>query len=262
MTGFQGGLWTIGLGMALGAILWACYQDSGPHTGAANAQGAPGSGHRHRQARRDRRALAQSLAGHEKARDRLRAAHRDRGRGALAQAQGASDHTWRAYLSTQATATAPAVNARDRIGGGPWYNANGDLIAQNLDLLGYRLLISFSTDHEGNIANLAAPFEPLVKDIVFTRLPAGDCTNPAFRQHCTGTFSHGGTTVVVGQDRDGQLTLTVGSQPTYKLRPYQSRTFVIDELEGFRAEFHLGSDGEVDELILHQPNGTFLARRA
>jgi hypothetical protein len=51
---------------------------------------------------------------------------------ALAQAQGAGDHTWRAYLSTQATAAAPAVNARDRIGGGPWYNANGDLIAQNL----------------------------------------------------------------------------------------------------------------------------------
>lgn len=51
---------------------------------------------------------------------------------ALAKAQGADDHTWRAYLSTQATATAPAVNARDRIGGGPWYNANGDLIAQNL----------------------------------------------------------------------------------------------------------------------------------
>jgi hypothetical protein len=50
----------------------------------------------------------------------------------LAQAQGSGDHTWRAYLSTEATATAPAVNARDRIGGGPWYNANGELIAQNL----------------------------------------------------------------------------------------------------------------------------------
>jgi hypothetical protein len=51
---------------------------------------------------------------------------------ALAQAQGAGDHTWRAYLSMEATDTTPAVNARDRIGGGPWYNANGDLIAQNL----------------------------------------------------------------------------------------------------------------------------------
>ncbi len=128
--------------------------------------------------------------------------------------------------------------------------------------------ISFSADREGNIASLAIPFEPLVKDIVFTRLagtrPAGgDCTNPAFRQHCTGRFiSQGATTVVVGPDNDGQLTLTVGNQPTYKLRPYQSRTFVIDELEGFRVEFHLGPNGEADELLFHQPNGTFVSRRA
>jgi hypothetical protein len=125
-----------------------------------------------------------------------------------------------------------------------------------------RFAISFSTDREGNIASLAAPFEPLVKEIVFTRIAAGDCANPAFRQHCTGTFiSQGVTTVVIGQDGDGQLTVTFGSQPTYKLRPYQSRTFVIDELEGCRVEFHLGPHGEADELIFHQPHGTFVARR-
>jgi hypothetical protein len=50
----------------------------------------------------------------------------------LAQAQGAGDHTWRAYLSTQATGGGTAVNARDRIGGGPWYNAEGELVAQHL----------------------------------------------------------------------------------------------------------------------------------
>jgi CubicO group peptidase (beta-lactamase class C family) len=129
-------------------------------------------------------------------------------------------------------------------------------------LLPDRLAISFSTDREGNIASLAAPFEPLVKDIVFTRIAAGDCTNPAFRQHCTGTFSHGATTVAVGPDNDGQLALTVGSEPTYKLRPYQGRTFDMGELEGFRVEFHLGPNGEADELIFHLPNGTFVARRA
>src|SRR5271163_3549242 len=73
-----------------------------------------------------------------------------------------------------------------------------------------------------------------------------------YLERCTGTFSQGDTTVVAGQDNDGQLTLTVGSQPTYK------RTFVIDELEGFRVEFHLGPDGEVNELFFHQPNGTFV----
>ena len=129
-------------------------------------------------------------------------------------------------------------------------------------LLPDRLAISFSTDREGNIASLAAPFEPLVKDIVFTRVPAGDCMTPAFRQRCIGTFSRGATTVAVGQDNDGHLTLTVGSEPPHKLRPYQGRTFDMVELEGFRVEFHLGPNGEADELIFHLPNGTFVARRA
>lgn len=54
---------------------------------------------------------------------------------ALATAEGSGDHTWRAYLSTTATPTTPAVNARDRIGTGPWYNAEGSLIAGTLDQL-------------------------------------------------------------------------------------------------------------------------------
>jgi hypothetical protein len=53
----------------------------------------------------------------------------------LAEAEGAGDHTWRAYLSTSAMDGQPAVNARDRIGNGPWYNALGDLIAANIDQL-------------------------------------------------------------------------------------------------------------------------------
>jgi CubicO group peptidase (beta-lactamase class C family) len=129
-------------------------------------------------------------------------------------------------------------------------------------LLPSHLALSFSTDREGNIASVAVPFEPLVKDIVFTRVAGGDCTNPVFRQRCTGTFRAGGTTVVVGQDSDGELRLTIGNKPpTYKLRPYQSRTFVLGELEDYRVEFRLGPDGGVDELIFHQPNGSFVSRR-
>lgn len=54
---------------------------------------------------------------------------------ALAKAEGAGDRTWRAYLSTSATDTEPAVNARDRIGAGPWYNAEGFLVAATVDEL-------------------------------------------------------------------------------------------------------------------------------
>ena len=47
----------------------------------------------------------------------------------LAQAAGVTGKTWRAYLSTQG---AGAVNAKDRIGAGPWYNMSGTLIANNV----------------------------------------------------------------------------------------------------------------------------------
>ena len=48
----------------------------------------------------------------------------------LAASAGAGSRTWRAYLSTQG---AGAVNARDRIGRGPWQNAKGEVIAKSMD---------------------------------------------------------------------------------------------------------------------------------
>lgn len=50
----------------------------------------------------------------------------------LAEAAGHGDITWRAYLSTQGP---NAVNARDRIGDGPWFNANGTRLAADIDAL-------------------------------------------------------------------------------------------------------------------------------
>src|SRR6202142_1891755 len=50
----------------------------------------------------------------------------------LAQAAGAGAKTWRAYLSTQEAEGQPAVNARDRIGKGPWQNSKGVVIAKDV----------------------------------------------------------------------------------------------------------------------------------
>ena len=53
----------------------------------------------------------------------------------LANATGSSGKTWHAYLSAHATTNSPAINARDRIGFGPWYNSNGIEVAANLNVL-------------------------------------------------------------------------------------------------------------------------------
>src|SRR6187551_1546708 len=53
----------------------------------------------------------------------------------LAARHGAGGKTWRAYLSTQAADGKPAVNARERIGNGPWQNFKGTVVAASLDEL-------------------------------------------------------------------------------------------------------------------------------
>jgi hypothetical protein len=101
----------------------------------------------------------------------------------------------------------------------------------------------------------------MVADIVFARAPSGDCMDVSYREACVGRWRHGSTIHVVSLQADGQLTLKPDYQPLYHLRPYQGGIFSIIELEGFRVEFRRDATGSVDELVFHQPNGTFIAQR-
>jgi hypothetical protein len=98
---------------------------------------------------------------------------------ALASAVGAGDRTWRAYLSQAPAGGLPQVNARDRIGNGPWYNANGVRIAWDVaDLHG---------DHQRDSNNIRKP--TAVDERGELILGVGDSSN----QHdiLTGSDSHG-----------------------------------------------------------------------
>jgi CubicO group peptidase (beta-lactamase class C family) len=127
-------------------------------------------------------------------------------------------------------------------------------------LLPDRLAITFLTDREGDIVSLSTPLEPMVKDIVFLRLASGDCTDVAFRARCVGSFKGGPITHAVTLNAEGQLVLKPDHQPAYRLAPQRGRKFRIVELEGFVVEFS-GEGTSVDEIIFHQPNGTFIAKR-
>lgn len=73
----------------------------------------------------------------------------------LAAAAGSTKTSWHAYLSTSAKDGKPAVNARDRIGNGPWYNAKGARIAKDLaDLHGDTL----EAARQGNNLSKATAF--------------------------------------------------------------------------------------------------------
>jgi len=72
----------------------------------------------------------------------------------LAEAAGSTGRTWRAYLSTQAEGKR-GIFARSRIGLGPWYNANGVLIASDLDELHLNpnIVLRTALDQNGNRVN-------------------------------------------------------------------------------------------------------------
>lgn len=90
----------------------------------------------------------------------------------LAQAAGQGSRTWRAYLSTQGQ---NAVNARDRIGAGPWFNARGARIAQNVEELhstANRLAAFTALDERGNQIP-GSGFSPNRHDILTGAQPDG-----------------------------------------------------------------------------------------
>lgn len=72
----------------------------------------------------------------------------------LAEAAGVTGKTWRAYLSTQEEGKR-GISARDRIGDGPWFNANGEVIANNLDELHLNphIVKATAVDENGNLVN-------------------------------------------------------------------------------------------------------------
>jgi hypothetical protein len=133
---------------------------------------------------------------------------------ALAQSAGAGHRTWRAYLSTQAPQLAsPAfVNARDRIGPGPWQNAKGVVIARNVEDLhsaNSNLKKDTALDEKGRPVN-GRTEQPNKHDILTGSRPDGSAFPGApFTDMTCGNWTKGGpdgSAMTGHHDRVGPLT--------------------------------------------------------
>lgn len=124
----------------------------------------------------------------------------------LAQAAGAgAPKVWRAYLSTQAADGKPAINARDRIGKGPWTNAKGEAVAKDVaDLHGPNALTKQSALNEkGEIVNGRGD-QPNRHDILTGSQPDGTAFAAGDDKTCKNwTSSTQGSAVVGHSDRIG-----------------------------------------------------------
>ncbi len=126
---------------------------------------------------------------------------------ALGTAAGAGVRTWRAYLSTTAAAGQPAVNARDRIGSGPWTNSKGVIVANSVDQLhGANMLTKQTALTEKGDGIMGRGDATNLHDILTGSSPDGRAVTSADGKDTTcgnWTKSGDGSAIVGHHDRTG-----------------------------------------------------------
>ena len=123
----------------------------------------------------------------------------------LAASVNAGGKNWRAYLSTTASGATPAVNARDRIGRGPWQNAKGEVVAANLDELhgANKLTKQTALTEKGTV--ISGRGDPVnMHDVLTGSTPEGRVATAAGDTTCSNWSQSGAGSAIVGHhDRTG-----------------------------------------------------------
>ena len=149
---------------------------------------------------------------------------------ALAAAAGAGGRTWRAYLSTTASGSQPAVNARDRIGSGPWANAKGVVVAASVADLhsdANKLSKENSLTEKGAVVNGRGD-TPNKHDILTGTTLDGTASTAAGDSTCGNWTGSGEGSALVGHhDRQGG-----GANPTSWNFAHPSRGCSQENLRG------------------------------
>ncbi|MEZ5400893.1 MAG: hypothetical protein R2729_14580 [Bryobacteraceae bacterium] len=148
---------------------------------------------------------------------------------ALAKAAGASKTRWHAYLSQDAVGGKKAVNARDRIGKGPWYNYKGETVAKNVADLhseNNKLGKQASLTEKGTVVNGRGD-QPNMHDILTGSQADGTAFTDGADHTCKNWTSDGEGTANLGHhDRQGG-----GPAPTSWNASHPSRGCSQDNLK-------------------------------
>ena len=123
----------------------------------------------------------------------------------LARATASRDRNWRAYLSTSPSGGYPAVNARDRIGRGPWQNAKGVVVASNVDQLHgtNNLTKETALTEKGEMVN-GRTEKPNMHDMLTGSMPDGRAITASGDSTCSNWTTSGAGAAMLGHhDRQG-----------------------------------------------------------
>jgi len=130
--------------------------------------------------------------------------------------------------------------------------------AKDLTLEGVKFM--FLTNMKGEVDAVQTPFEPEVKDIVFTRRPDARLLDPVYLRQFTGQYELVERTVTI-ELKGRTLTVNLPGQPQYELVPDRGTEFNLKGMSGYSVRFTVHPKDGVTEAVFNQPNGVFTAKR-
>ncbi|MBT9156479.1 MAG: D-alanyl-D-alanine carboxypeptidase [Firmicutes bacterium] len=122
---------------------------------------------------------------------------------------------------------------------------------------GFKMGVTFQGAQDGSIFSVALPlgFDPLLEDLVFTRVPDNMMSELSFLAPFCGDYEVAGMPLKVVLNKQGSLTVAMPGQPVITLVPYKGTTFNFEGLPGFSLTF---GDNKAE---LTQPGGVFTANK-
>ena len=119
--------------------------------------------------------------------------------------------------------------------------------------------LTFHTNLNGEIDELAIPFEPGTADVLFKKNPSNEFASRTYLQKFVGLYEGYGVSINISI-KDHHLIATIPGQPVYELLPEAANEFTIKSKIGQTVRFVLDDNGLVEEALLIQPFGAFSAK--
>jgi len=124
------------------------------------------------------------------------------------------------------------------------------------------LRFNFKTNDVGDISGLDTKIEVALPDpIRFKRAPNIIDVDKTTLEKYVGEFELSGITAKFYIKNENTLYLFVAGQPEYELLPTAKHKFALKILEGFKLEFYEDNEGNINDVLMIQPNGSFKATR-
>jgi hypothetical protein len=120
--------------------------------------------------------------------------------------------------------------------------------------------LTFRTDVNGNISAIAAPFEPTVDEIIFTKKPNAQMFDSEYLKRFVGNYELIGQTLTVNL-KGNTLTVQIPGQPSLDLVPDLGGEFYLKQVKIISLSFIMDDLGKVTGLELYQPDGTYTATK-